>query len=447
MAERAAPLLLRLYGAASWLAAAAAPLLLATRERRGKEDAGRRGERLGQADRPRPDGELVWIHAASVGETAAVLPLIEALAGARPKTRVLLTTGTVTSAELAAARTDAPVIHQFVPLDTPPFARRFLDHWRPDLAVFVESELWPNLLRALDRRGIPRVLVNARLSERSARRWQRAPRLAGYLLSGFAAVLAQTEEDAARLSALGARDVEVGGNLKSDAEPLPADAAALAALHSALGSRKTWVAASTHPGEERIVAAAHGRLRKQYGDVLTVIVPRHRERGAAIAEELAAAGYRVARRAAAKTLPDEDTEIYVADTLGELGLFYRVAQVVFMGGSLVPHGGQNPLEPARLGSAVLHGPHVHNFAAVYADFDAAGAAREVGDAAALAKAAGALLASQKRTATMAEKGAGVLAGLSGARDLALQRLEAILNETGARRSAVGAKPGKRGAKG
>jgi 3-deoxy-D-manno-octulosonic-acid transferase len=342
--------------------------------------AQRRG--LGAA---RPPGRLLWLHAASVGETLSLLPVLAALVERAPDLTLLLTTGTVTSARLLDQRLPAAlsgrVLHRFVPLDVPAWGERFLAGWRPDAAAFVESELWPNLLGAARARGAPLALVNARMSERSARRWQRAPGLARQVLSGFRLVLAQSEADAERLRALGTPQVRCLGNLKDAAPPLPADPAALAALRQAIGERPVWLAASTHAGEETEVLAAHRSMATRLPSLLTIIAPRHPERGAAIAAEAAGAGLAAMQRSAG-LLPVKGTEIYVADTLGELGLFYRLAKVALVGGSLVRHGGQNPLEPARLGCPILLGPHHWNFAEPVARLAAAGGAVLIPDPAA-----------------------------------------------------------------
>jgi 3-deoxy-D-manno-octulosonic-acid transferase len=374
-----------LYRAGTELLGPAIELWLRRRLARGKEDPARLPERLGRPGRERPPGRLVWLHGASVGEAMSVLPLIDRLLAARDDVSVLLTTGTVTSARLMAERLPRRAFHQFAPVDRPSAVRRFLDHWRPDLALWVESELWPNLVAETARSGAAMALVNARLSERSYRRWRRLGWLIRPMLSAFALTLAQSEADAARLRALGARDVRCFGNLKSAAPPLAADPAQLAELCAALGGRPRWLAASTHPGEEAIAVEVHRRLAPRLPGLLTVIAPRHPERGPELAQAL---GEGVARRSAGEP---PDAGVYLADTMGELGLFYRLCPGVFVGGSLVPHGGQNPLEPARLGSAVLFGPHMRNFAEAEARLLATGA-RRVGDGPELAEAVGRLLA-------------------------------------------------------
>jgi 3-deoxy-D-manno-octulosonic-acid transferase len=349
---------------------------LGRRLARGKEDPARFAERMGEAGLPRPQGGLVWLHAASVGEAVSMLPVVGALRK-RPGLFVLVTTGTVTSAAMMKERLPEGVLHQFVPVDRLAWVRRFLDHWRPDLALWTESEFWPNLLLETARRDIPLVLLNGRVSARSFRRWLKLRGTIGRLLSCFVLCLGQTEEDARRLATLGASKTGCFGNLKFAAPALPADEAALAALMAELDGRPRWLAASTHPGEEVLAARIHKALALP--GLATLIVPRHPNRGAEIAAELEKMGLEPTRR----SLGQKVGEIHIADTLGELGLFYRASPLVFVGKSLVGEGGQNPLEPARLGASVLFGPHMGNFADIAARMQEAGAAKQVADEAAL----------------------------------------------------------------
>lgn len=352
--------MLTLYRIATRLAHPVLPLYLRRRAARGKEDTARTGERFGYASTARPQGALLWFHAASVGESLAVLPLLEAIAARYPQAHLLLTTVTVTSAQLIDGRLPAGAIHQYAPLDTPQAVGRFLAHWQPDLAVWVESELWPNMIAMSHAANIPLFLVNGRMSARSAERWRRWPAVIQPMLRAFTQILASGEEDAQRFSALGAPHVSTPGNLKFSAPPLPADPHALAWMHAQIGARPCWLAASTHAGEESIAAGAHQNLRQTIPGLLTIIVPRHSARGTEIAHALREAGLKVAQRSAGEAVT-ADTDIYLADTMGELGVFYRVAKVTFIGGSLVPHGGQNPFEAARLGCAVMYGTQMHNF--------------------------------------------------------------------------------------
>ncbi|MCR0983502.1 3-deoxy-D-manno-octulosonic acid transferase [Roseomonas populi] len=397
------------WRATTTLAAPLLPLWLARRARRGKEDPARLRERRGEGAE-RPPGPLLWLHGASVGESQSALPLIEALAEARPALRFLVTTGTVTAARLLEERLPRAlaglVQHRFAPLDVPAHVARFLDSWRPDAAVFIESEIWPNLLLATRARGIPMALINARISDRSARGWGRLPAVAQRLFGAFDLAIAQTETDAAHLRALGAKSALAWGNLKFAARPLPASEPALAALRGAIDARPVLLAASTHPGEEAQVAEAHARLRERLPGLLTIVAPRHPERGPALARELEAHDPALRSTGA---LPGPDTAIYIADTLGELGLLYRVAGAALIGGSLVPHGGQNPLEAARLGCPVLLGPNTGNFTAIVDRMLAAGAALRVADAAALAVAAGGVLTDAARARSMTTAAARIAA--------------------------------------
>jgi 3-deoxy-D-manno-octulosonic-acid transferase len=355
------PLSLGLYGAGMALAEPLAPWLLERRASRGKEDPARLGERLGRAGVPRPDGPIVWIHAVSVGESLSHLPLVERFRTERPDLNLLVTSATRTSAELLARRLPQGVIHQYAPVDAPGAVKRFLEHWRPDLGVLVESELWPNLLQAARARGTRLALIGARISARSASGWARAPAAAGALLGLFDLIYAQDLETRAWIEAHGAH---VSGqlDLKRLAGPLPHDAAALTGLKQQIGARRVLLAASTHPGEEALIAEAAAGIEPR---PLLVLAPRHPERGAEVAEMLAARGLRLARRSQGQP-PGAEVQVYVADTLGELGLFYRLADVTVLGGSLLEGlSGHNPLEPARLGAAVITGPHHEAFAEVY----------------------------------------------------------------------------------
>jgi 3-deoxy-D-manno-octulosonic-acid transferase len=417
------PLALRIYRLASRAATPLVPRLLAKRLQRGKEHPIRLGERRGEPGLPRPDGPLIWVHGASVGEMLAVVPLIERLRAR--DFAVLLTSGTVTSGALAEQRLPAGAMHQFVPVDVPQFAARFLDYWRPDLALFVESDLWPNLILGCTARKIPMILVNGRISERSFRRWRLVPGASAALLSRFDLCLAQSAADAQRLSRLGAPRVSSTGNLKLDVPAPPVDAATLHRFNALIGLREVVAAASTHPGEETAMIAAHRRLRTKIPNLLTVIAPRHPERGPSIADIATVAGLAVGMRSRSE-LPKRDVDVYIADSLGELGLIYRIAPIVFMGGSLISRGGQNPIEPIRLGAAVLHGPHVWNFAELYAALDQAHGAALVADEEALTAKLGEWLADQAARTAAAKAGADVVEKLSGALDRTLAALDPYL---------------------
>jgi len=394
---------------------------LARRRRRGKEHPIRFRERRGVAAIARPDGPLVWVHAASVGEATAVLGLIKELLDTRPGLEILITTGTVTSARLLETRLPARARHQFVPADLPSWTARFLGHWQPDLALWVESELWPNLVFTAQARGIPMVLLNGRLSTRSYRRWRRWPGLIGPVLGTFELCLTQDQNQAERFRSLGARHVVAVGDLKASAPALPFDRAELLRLLNAIGSRPLWLAASTHAGEEKIAGDVHRALMTRHPGLLTIIVPRHTARGDAIGAMLAGQGLHVARRACGDPLTHA-TQIYLADTMGELGLFYSLAGIAFVGGSLVARGGHNPFEAARLGCAVLHGPDMSNCTAMAAALAAAGAVERVSGAAALAEAVSALLVDERLRAERAASAARVAASGLGILDAVLHRL-------------------------
>lgn len=381
-----------------------APRLLAARARAGREDPARVGERLGAAGRPRPPGPLVWLHGVSVGETLSLLPLVASLQADRPDLTLLVTSGTVTSANLLAERLPAGVIHQFIPVDGPRAVAAFLDHWHPALGVLVESELWPNLILAARNRGIPMALVSARVTESTHRSWRRLPGAAHTLLGGFDLVLPQDAASAARLADLGAR-IDGEANLKLAGDPLPHDRAAFARLSEAIGDRAVIVAASTHPHEEVFLLRALSNVPQAF---CLVLLPRHPDRGAEIAALLTREGRAHAVRSRGEPV-DAGVEIYVADTLGEMGLFLRLADVVVMGGSFAPVlgrpavGGHNPLEPARLGKPTLSGPDTSNWTAVAALLTARGALRVVHSAIELAETVEALLEDPVEARAMGER--------------------------------------------
>jgi 3-deoxy-D-manno-octulosonic-acid transferase len=412
--------------ASGWTVAATllAPVLRLNLHRRaanGREIAARLPERFGVDPTTRPAGRLVWMHAASVGETMSILPVLDAL---RHRATVLLTTGTVTSQALLDQRIPEQgladgLLHRFAPLDVPAWAGRFLSHWRPDAACFVESELWPNQLAACRATGIKLMLLNARMSDRSFARWQRAPRFARHVLGAFALIQARSDRDADRLRALGGRNVDSPGDLKFAAPPLPADQAELDRLSGIIGSRPVWLAASTHPGEEALVAEVHRGVATTHPGLLTIMVPRHPDRGAALGAQLNAP-----RRAAGQD-PPPGGGIWIADTVGELGLWYRIARIALVGRSLIaPGGGQNPLEPARLGCAIAVGPCTGNFADHVALLAEAGGLVEVADTAALARFVSAMLDCPEQRQRLAEHALSLTRRYS---DLPARSAEALLS--------------------
>ncbi|MEM9810886.1 MAG: 3-deoxy-D-manno-octulosonic acid transferase [Pseudomonadota bacterium] len=364
---------LKTYRAASSFLKPVANYALQQRLRAGKEDPHRLDERRGQSTSARPEGKVLWLHGASVGESLSILPLVQALKKRHAGLSFLVTTGTVTSAELMAKRLPPHAIHQYVPVDQPQFVRRFFDHWRPDAALFVESELWPVMLGQAHDRGVPMALINARMSPKSFQSWQSRKRAAQELLSVFDVIIAQNEDNADRFKTLSGRPVEMLGNLKYAAEPLPAAKPDVEQMQAWLGDRGRWLAASTHEGEEIKVLSAHRQILLTDPHSLLILAPRHPARGDEIEELCKAQDFKIARRSKKQPVT-ETTEIYLADTLGELGVFYSLCDVAFVGGSLAPIGGHNPLEPARLGCAILHGEEIFNFADTYKDMRNTGSA-------------------------------------------------------------------------
>ena len=416
-----ASLALTLYRGAGYLAVPLLYPLVAWRVRRGKDDPARRHERFGRATAMRPSGPLVWVHAASVGETNAVLPLIRRIA--EGGVTVLLTTTTLTAARIAEKRLPDGAIHQFVPFDLVPVIRRFLGYWRPEATLFVESEIWPATLSELASRAVPSVVVNGRLSQRSWRRWRNRRGLAERVFGMIGVALTQTEKDAERFGDVGVARCIATGNLKFDGAPLPDNKPVVEQLCQQIAGRPVWIAASTHAGEEAMIAEAHNRLRARFPDILTIVVPRHPDRGAAVAEIFAAAGITSACRSDAAAIKPS-MGAYVADTIGEMGVFYRLAPVAFIGGSLVAFGGHNPIEPAELKAAVIAGTHVENFADVYRAFDEAGALVTVNDAASLADAVRRYLETPDAAAASAVRAEAILENGRGA----LERTYAALKE-------------------
>src|SRR5256886_1542771 len=417
------PMTLRVYRKLSSVMVPPAPARSKGRLKQGKEDPDRVGERRGLSPATRPHGPLVWIHGASVGEVLAAVALTEKLR--ELNLRILMTSGTVTSAAIVAKRFPPGIIHQYVPYDSPRYVARFLDHWKPSLALFIESDLWPNLILQAASRRLPMVLINGRMSPRSFPRWRRVASTISTLLEQFEVCLAQSATDAERFAALGARNVITTGNLKLDVPAPPADPAKLEKLMAMTRGRPVIAAASTHPGEEEILLDTHRRLASFFPGLLSVIVPRHPDRGDAVASLVASSGLRFMQRSR-EELPAANTDIYIADTMGELGLFYRLAPIVFMGGSLIEHGGQNPIEAVKLDAAIVHGPHVFNFSDVYEALDKAGGARRADSQEALVKQLGQLLADPKTRETQADASNQVVEQLGGALERTLTALEPYL---------------------
>lgn len=326
----------------------------------GKEDAKRFNERMGRPTMKRPEGKLIWLHGASVGESVSMLPLINKLLEQYPDAHVMVTTGTVTSADVMGKRLPERAFHQFVPIDNPKFVTRFIRHWQPDLALWFESDLWPALLSGIKRKNIPLILVNGRISNKSFKRWQQFDFISKELLGCFTFCLGQTEEDAYRLRVLGAKDSMCLGNLKYAGINPPVDENKKNEIQSQISSRPLWVVSSTHNDEELKIGKFLKRVNEQVSDLITIIAPRHPTRGTEVQEQLNGLGLKTALRSKGEKI-NKDTEVYIADTIGEVGIWYDMAPIVFIGGSLIPHGGQNFMEPSRFRDAVIVGPHMHNF--------------------------------------------------------------------------------------
>ncbi|MEX0404619.1 lipid IV(A) 3-deoxy-D-manno-octulosonic acid transferase [Aquibium sp. LZ166] len=420
MSERWARAMLTAYRLAG---AAAYPLVggyIAWRTTKGKEERTRRRERYGISKVARPPGPLVWVHAASVGESNAVIPLVRRIAGFG--INVVFTTGTVTSAHLVREKFGDKVLHQYVPLDLKPAVSRFLDHWKPDLAIIAESEIWPMTILELGTRRVPQVLVNGRLSDRSFAAWKKRSFIAEALFENLSHVVAQSELDGERFRALGARPVSVSGNLKVDTDPPAVDEDALRRMQFEIGGRPVWAAISTHKGEEEIAADVHELVKKRHPELLTIVVPRHPDRADTLAAAFSGRGLKTVRRSLGGHVGPE-TDILLGDTIGEMGLYLRLTEIAFVGRSMTSEGGQNPLEPAMLETAILSGRNVQNFRDSYQKLIERGGARLVGDRDMLAGAVNFLLCNEAKRRQMMHAGVETVNEMRGALPATLKALE------------------------
>ncbi|MFD2204212.1 3-deoxy-D-manno-octulosonic acid transferase [Kiloniella antarctica] len=354
---------LKLYGTTATLLTPLIKYHLKSRRLRGKEHPERHPERLGYSVTQRPSGPLLWIHGASVGESLSILPLITALNAQQSNLKFLITTGTTTSAELMAKRLPENAIHQFVPVDIPAAIERFIEHWSPDLGLIVESELWPQLIFRSANHNIPLLLINGRMSKKSTKSWYRFPFFIKDLLACFRIVMAQSQQDARHFRQLGSTQVLESGNLKFSADKLSYDSASLDELTNLIKKRPVWFASSTHKGEELFFARVQEKLKAKIPNILCIVAPRHPNRGPDILAELGSTKLKVSARSKSETIYS-DTDLYLADTLGELGLFYELSPIVVMAGSFLRKGGQNLLEPARQNCAIICGPEMQNFEAI-----------------------------------------------------------------------------------
>ncbi len=421
-------MLLLLYRTLTTLLEPCIHVLWAVRAAKGKEDSGRKKERFGRPSITKPSQRIIWIHAASVGESHSIIPLLKVLHNRYTEHSILLTTNTQSSAKLISKKLPERAFHQYIPYDIPRVIRRFLRHWNPEIAIFVESELWPNMIVQTAKQTRAMLLVNGRMSERSYHRWMSIRSVIQPLLQSFNIIHPGSRFDDVRFKNLGAEQAKYVGNLKYDAPALPADAGVTGKLLGTIGDRRLWLASSTHPGEEELIADAHQQIKDTHSEILTIIVPRHPKRAEKIIAALKEKKLTVARRSLEEPIT-QDTDIYLADTFGELGIFYRMVGIAFIGGSLIPQGGHNPIEAAQLDCAVVAGPHMHNFRAIVTEFEEAHAIARVKDAATLAETVSLLLRDQETQQTLAENGLELVKQKRGVVDNVMEELSPFLEPT------------------
>ncbi|MCL6229918.1 lipid IV(A) 3-deoxy-D-manno-octulosonic acid transferase [Bartonella bilalgolemii] len=422
MMELKARVALSIYRIVGFCLHPVVPFYLFFRAMRGKEERGRHKERLGKSQKVRPQSPLIWFHAASIGETVALLPLINYILSL--KIQVLLTTCTVTSSALVKKYFGNRLIHQYAPLDLELAVRHFISHWKPDLALICESEIWPLRIKELAKMRIPQILVNARMSEQSFKAWHKRLFLAKHIFKHIDVAIGQNETDVTYYYTLGVKSVALSGNLKAEVCPV-GDQELLTRYCKAIGNRPVWAAISTHEGEERIACKVHKILKSHFPDLLTIIVPRHPERSEDIIKVCGHEGLRFVLRSS-NTIPDMDTDILLGDTIGEMGLFLRLSKVAFIGKSLCNYGGHNPLELALLGVAILTGPHIANFQNTFERFLSCDAASIVEDTMQLAIQVNKFLTNETLRQEVVDKAYKVATSMAGALECTLKVLDPFL---------------------
>ena len=371
------------------------------RKEKGKEDLKRFNERIGRPKLKRPEGKLIWFHGASVGETLSMLPLISKLLQENPDVHAMITSGTITSAELMQKRLPDRAFHQYIPIDNPKFVEKFLTHWHPDVALWFESEFWPAMLGGIKQHKIPLILINGRISDKTFKHWKMCKPIIKELLSCFSLCLGQSEQDAQRLQTLGAPKVQCLGNIKYAGFNPPVDEEKKKDILNQIGNRPVWAVVSTHNDEELQIGKQLKLLKKEIPNILTIIAPRHPQRGPEIQQQLNDLGLKTALRTKNEKISPE-TEVYIADTIGEVGIWYEISPVVFIGGSLIPHGGQNFIEPCRFHDAVFVGPSTNNFTDAMNRASKAQAVIKIKDAADLLQNVSELLQNKKQLAKQQE---------------------------------------------
>ena len=354
-------MLLKIYYVISILLMPLTGIYINRRIKLNKEDTKRFKERYGRASVQRTEGSLAWLHAASVGESLSILTIINELEKLKSIDQILLTTGTTSAAEIVANKLSSKTVHQYLPLDNPIFNKRFLKHWNPTYAIFVESEIWPNLIMQIKKLEIKLAIVNGRMTLKSYNKWLRFKKSSELIFKSFDLCLAQNKESSLFYKKLGINNTYYTGNLKFSSDKFEVTEDDFNDLKGMFKGRKVFLAASTHLGEEKIISEITNKIRESKKEFITIIVPRHPNRTNLLDQMT---NSKVAMRSSNEKV-DQATDIYLADTFGELGIFYKLADFIFIGGSFVPHGGQNPIEAAYFCNNIFHGKYIENFLEVY----------------------------------------------------------------------------------